>query len=444
MLQPGPNLCPGPGPTLPGVTPRFIRLAFVVALLASLALPAISQEDEQTIEVIDLSGPFDDRLVGFAERSIEAAGETGDVELVILQIDSPGAVASEESLRRLAAIVQNPPVPLVAWVGPAPAEVHGGVAQIYALAPLRAAAPGSTIGLWEPTVAGSEPGFLISEPPSSDFFDDVIEIDAPIEGLIDQADANTASVRQLAQSIDGTEVNGKVVSTMREFTAADGSEGVTVLTTVIRQPGLWDRFLRLASTPEAAFFFLVAGLTIAAFEFYAIGPGIAAGVAAVCLFISGYGLAVLPVRWWAVALAVAAVLLMAGSYQLGGVVVLTGIGLLALVGAGFWFTDTAPQITPGVPGVLLTVGSAAFFFLLAMPTVARSRFSTQTIGRETLIGRHGLAATDLSPDGEVEVEGARWKATSHREAGIKAGDAVVVDGVEGWYLEVSPPVGLDR
>jgi membrane protein implicated in regulation of membrane protease activity len=49
-----------------------------------------------------------------------------------------------------------------------------------------------------------------------------------------------------------------------------------------------------------------------------------------------------------------------------------------------------------------------------------------------------MATSDLLPDGEVEVEGARWKATSHREAGIKAGDPVMVDGVDGWFLDVSP------
>jgi membrane-bound serine protease (ClpP class) len=420
------------------VIPRLFRLAFIAALIALAALPVSAQEDERTIDVIDLSGPFDDRLVDFATRSIEAAGEGGNVEVVILQLDSPGVVASEESLQRLADVVQDPPVPVVAWIGPAPAEAQGGVAQVFALAPLRVAAPGSSIGLWEPTIAGDGPGFLISEPPTAEVLGASVLIEEPIDGLIDAVGVETASIRQLAQFLDGMEVDGVELSTIREFTASDGSPGVTVLTTIIREPGLWDQFLRLASTPEAAFFFLVAGLTIAAFEFYAIGPGIASGVAAISLLIGGYGLAVLPVRWWAVGLAVAAVLLMSVSYQLGGVLLFTVLGLVGLLVSGFMFTDTAPQITPGIPGVLLTVGSAAFFFLLAMPTVARSRFSTQTIGREALIGRKGLAISDLAPDGEVEVEGARWKATSHREARIKAGDGVVVESVEGWYLEVGP------
>lgn len=395
--------------------------------------------------MLDVSGPLDDRLAEFVIDAVDAASDAGTVELLILQIDSPGAVASEDAMRRLASVVADPPLPLVAWVGPAPGVVQGGVAQIFSLAPLRAAAPGVGIGLWEPTLAGSTPGFLIAEPPSPEYIGDVVEVSAgkPVAGLVDMVSDETASVRQLAQLLDGTEVGGVQVETVTPFVSDDGTEGVTLLTTVIRQPGLWDRFLRLASTPEATFFFIVVGLTIAAFEFYAIGPGIAAAVAAVSLLIGGYGLATLPFRWWALLLTVAAVLVMAISYQLGGVLLFTWLGLVALTVAGFMLGDMAPQITPGIPSVLLTVAGAAFFFLLAMPTVARSRFSTLTIGREALIGRKGIAVSDLAPDGEVEVEGARWRATSHREAGIKAGDQVVVVGVDGWYLEVDPVSATD-
>jgi membrane protein implicated in regulation of membrane protease activity len=79
-----------------------------------------------------------------------------------------------------------------------------------------------------------------------------------------------------------------------------------------------------------------------------------------------------------------------------------------------------------------------FFFLLAMPTVGRARFSTPTMGRDYLIGRRGNARVDLTPDGVVDVDGAQWPATTHREAAIHAGEPVTVTGVVGWQLEVEP------
>ena len=73
--------------------------------------------------------------------------------------------------------------------------------------------------------------------------------------------------------------------------------------------------------------------------------------------------------------------------------------------SGIYLFDGASQITLGWPGWALTVAAVAFFFLLAMPTVARVRFSAPALGREGLIGKLGSAITDLVPNGVVEVGG---------------------------------------
>ena len=416
-------------------SPILVIAAFVAAFLASSL--AFAQTEANTADVIDLSGVWDERIIEFAIESIESAAASGSVEYVVLAIDSEGVVAGSEQLAELAELVANPPLPVVTWIGAAPAKAYGGAAQVALAADVVLAAPGSEIGYLEPTIAGDDESDPVIELAGLGEFVDMAALVDDTD-LFDEVGPESAAPRQVGQYLDGREVataGGVVVlQTVREF-----EDGVTNRETVMREPNLSDQFFRLAASPEAAFFFLVAGLTVAAFEFYAIGPGIAAGTAAVSLVLAGYGLAVLPVRWWAVALATLSVLLMAWSYQRGGIFLFTTVGIVGLAVAGFTFTDAAPQISPSIPGVLLTIGSAAFFFLLAMPTVARSRFSTQTIGREGLIGRVGQAVTALTPDGEVDIDGAVWRATSHREAGIAPGDPIEVIGVEGWYLEVDVP-----
>jgi membrane-bound serine protease (ClpP class) len=426
-----PTNLPDPGGTAAPkiLVVRIARPILVVAALAALALPAAGQAQDRVVEFVDLSGILDDRMLAFAINSIEQAAARGDTELVVLQIDSPGVVGSEERLFELIELLSQPPLPVVSWIGPAPAVAYGG-AGLIALAPHATfAAPGSEIGFLEPAVAGGDvslgPDHLLSE-----------SVDVGDEPLI-EVSSNTAAPRQLVQILNGRTVSfgggeTAVLSTLVPV------EGGTTVDTIIRGPGWWDGFLRLASTPEAAFFFLVAALTVAAFEFYAIGPGIAAGVAALSLFLAAYGIAVLPVRWWAVGLTLLSAWILAVAYQKGSVLALNLLGLAGLTVAGFAFTDAAPQFSPAIPGVLLTIGSAGFFFLLAMPTVARSRFSTQTIGREHLVGRTGVAVSDFGPDGIVEVDGARWRASAHREAGIRTTDPIVVVAVEGWFLEVAP------
>ena len=126
------------------------------------------------------------------------------------------------------------------------------------------------------------------------------------------------------------------------------------------------------------------------------------------------------------------------AYQLGGIVVITLVGALLLQAGGMFLIDGAGQIDSRWWLVLPSVLGVLFFFLLAMPTVSRARLSSETIGRETLIGERGMALVDFDPEGLVEVRGARWRGTAHREAGISAGDQVMVTGVDGLFLEVDP------
>jgi len=123
--------------------------------------------------------------------------------------------------------------------------------------------------------------------------------------------------------------------------------------------------------------------------------------------------------------------------------VMTVLGALALQVAGMFLIDGGGQIDPRWWLVLPSVLTVLFFFLLAMPTVQRARLSTETIGRDSLIGETGVAVADFDPDGLVEVRGARWRGTAHREAGIGSGDPIVVTGVDGLFLEVDS-IATDR
>src|SRR5690606_23937161 len=117
---------------------------------------------------------------------------------------------------------------------------------------------------------------------------------------------------------------------------------------------------------------------------------------------------------------------------------LTGAGAALMLAGGLWFVDGAPQIEMNSVVTIVIALTVLLFYTVAMPTVARARFSTRTIGREHLIGEHGTALTDFDPDGEVGVGCARWKATGHREAGIRRGHTVRIAQVDGQVLEVEP------
>lgn len=404
----------------PVLTSRVVRRVVLMAVACVFALSACAEATGGGIDVIDVSGPLDASALDFIADSIESGADIGQ-ELAVVQLNSR-AVLDGDSFDRLASLIETPPIPVAVWVGPAPAIVYGAAATLPELASHAAIAPLSQIGRFDPAILGED----------EERSDEVARADE--SGLDLQP-----TLRQYLQDLDGTifdTADGPVeVSTIQEF-----GEGVTTKTPTFRKPGLGTRFFRLAVTPEAAFFFLVIGLTIAVFEFYALGPGVAAGVAAISLILGGWGLVTLPTNWWALAIILAAFVLLVGAHQLGGLFALTILGAAILQVGGMFLIDGGGQIDPRWYFVLPSVLGVLFFFLIAMPTVQRARLSTETIGRGSLIGETGVALVDFDPDGLVEVRGARWKGTAHREAGIEVGDPVEVTGVDGMFLEVDRQV----
>lgn len=385
---------------------------------------SLAQVDEGGIEVIDVSGPLDALALDFMADSIEEAGVQGQ-ELVVLQINSRAVLAADQ-YDRLAELMSNPPLPVAVWIGPAPASAFGGAELLARSAAHSAIAPDASWGITNPVVLGAMR----------------LETIGPTEARpADESNMELQpTLRQYLQDLDGrvfdTQAGPVTVSTITDF-----DEGVTLKEVTFRKPGLATRFFRLAVTPEAAYLFLVVGLSIVTFEFFALGPGVAAGVAALSLIPAGWGLVNLPTRWWALAMVIGGWALLTAAYQKGGFLVLTAVGTILLQLGGMTLVEGAGQIDPRWWLVLPSVLAVLFFFLIAMPTVQRARLSTQTIGRGSLVGRTGSALIDFDPDGVIEVGGARWRATAHREANVTKGTEIVVTGVDGLYLEVEPDHG---
>lgn len=434
-----------------GYHSQVIRRAIVAAALAAAALalagPVLAQPSgDEPVVVIDVRNPMDQRLMDFVVDTLAGT----DAHLFVLQVDSPGIASGQpDALYRA---ITEASAPVVAWVGGRPAVAFGGAAGLLNLADIGAAAPGTEIGYLEPTVAGSAevvvPYRPSHDPEGEDSLDELrstsLVIDEPVAGYVDVV---VPTIGQLITGLDGTVVIRGTgddavtfeISTATEQTTPDGVVAVSPSRdTLFVKPSLWDRFLRLAARPEAAFFFLVVAIAAATFEFYAVGPGITAGIAAVAFLLAGYGIAVLPVVWPAVAATVVGLLLYTWDFQRGRIGWRSISGTALLVLGGLLYTDARPQFAPTWWIVLIVVAGIALFYSVALTTIVRSRFSTTTIGRDQLIGRSGVADDDLEPEGVVVVDGARWRARSHREAGIGSGDPVVVEGIDGIVLMVAP------
>ncbi len=370
---------------------------------------------------------------------VDAIG-TEDAQVVVLKLDNPGIASGD--LADLFRLLETSATPVVAWVGPERAVAYGGVAQLLNQVAVAGAAPGARIGFTAPTVVDDTLTVIAGEWAWELREDEVVieDVDSlePIEIV-------QPTIGQFIAALDGMEANtgsrSVVLETATEIVLDDGTVA-TVSSVEVRflKPTLLTRFLRLGTRPDAAFFFLVAGLAAAAFEFYAAGAGVAAAVAVLSLFLAGYGFATLPMNWWAVVLAVLGMGLYTWDFQRHELGIRSIVGTILLLWGGLWFVGGTAQISTKWWTVVITVAGIMLFYLFAMTTIVRSRFGTPTIGREHLVGMTGTAETALQPDGVVVIDGARWRARAHRAAAVEPGSPVEVLAVEGTTLQVAPPV----
>ncbi|MGI9647157.1 MAG: NfeD family protein [Acidimicrobiia bacterium] len=411
---------------------RLLFLLMVGAVVLS-SLPASGQADG-SLDVIKLSGPLDERAVEFALDTIIRFGPSS--ELIIIQLDSPAAVSGD--IPDLLEVVADPPAPLAVWVGPQTAVAYGGGLWVLEAASVRMAAPGVNLGAALPMDFGLEAAAVPDSSFPAELSTGRITVDGPIDGLVEQVHPSLSNV---IQALDGSTVavgeSEQTLAITEEFDD-DGEIRRRPIETRFHEPGIVDRALRLSLSPAIAYLFLLVGLSVAAFEFYAAGVGVAAAVSVLTLALSGYGIAVLPVNWWALGLGLLGLGLYLLDFQRIQMRLASLLGTVAMLVGARYFVHEPPQLSMAWWSAALIVLSIALFFLFAMTTVVRARFSTPTIGREHLIGKTGKAETAVAPDGVVVVDGARWKANSRRASGIEPGDPISVASVEGFILEVDP------
>ncbi|MEN8040058.1 MAG: NfeD family protein [Actinomycetota bacterium] len=426
---------------------RGLRFVLVVLTLSVLFVGAVSaQSGDDSVVVIEVEGPLDQRSLDYVETSLAAES----VHVFVVKIDSPGI--SSGNILRVFDAFENADAPVVAWIGPFGAEAFGGAAYLANFSDERFAAPGARVGYLEPVVQQGTQDLMSRWVEGMDevaekLLDTTIEITRTQETIPGFVDAVEPALGGLIISLDGATVTRGArtweLSTARTEVINGEEILVSSRNVVFVKAGLLDRFLHLSSRPGTAFLFLLMGLAFAAFEFYAAGRGLMAAVASVAILLSGYGLATLPIWWPSLVIVLVGIALLVWGFSQNRVDWRAILGTLLLLVAGLTFTTSRPAYPPVIWMVLLAVAASVTFIWYSLTTVVRGRFATPTVGREELLGQRCLAVSDLDPEGIVMVGAARWRATADRGVVIRSGAVAEVVGVTGLVLEVDP-VGRGR
>lgn len=382
---------------------------------ALLAPPAHAQaRPPRFVDVYEATGWLDPIVVDGLTRAIRES-EQNDAEALIVRLDSPGALVGDDEVDELARRIEVARVPIAVWVGGVGAEARGGAARLVAAAPLSGMARGSRI---------DAPGGPVDS-------ERAVEL-----GLVDVPEEGASDLRTFLLALDGRQAAGQTVDVADVRPGEDVTEAEATVQVRLAKLDLGPRTMHTVASPPVAYLLLCAGMALLIFELFTAGVGIAGMVGALSLLLAAYGLAVLPTNPLGLALMAVGMFGFAVDVQTGVPRVWTGIGVLSLVAGSLLLYDDPVSLgwlplVAGVVGVVLLM-------LGGLPATVRSRFSTPTIGRESMVGEIGEAIVEVKPDGVVQVRGALWPAHANRSTPIDEGASVRVVAVDGPRLTVEP------
>jgi len=408
------------------------------------------------VEVLALRrGLLDPPVVRQVEEILALAAAEGS-ELVVLQLSAPGAV-SVDALA-LAEAIAISPVPVAVLAGPIAtgADLSGGAALVWLAAGVRALTPDAGVGPIEPVDLAALDAAALDDatlarlarltrgqagPTPGASGPDATATATLTAMRTSRLDADTLAAAGLSTTTSGLE---PLLVELDGRTVATGTGDVTLrlradeLSVRFHSLGLVRRVLHAATTGPFVYLLLVFGLGLLLFEVFQPGFGVAGLAGVITLAVGVFGLTVLPVVWWAVALVVLGLVLYAIDTSIAGfgAVTLAATTTFALGSWRFYGAD-ALALDPWL--VAATTLTALVFFVLVMTTVLRAQAGPEGVVVEDLVGRLGTVRSVLNPEGHVWVDGALWRARwTGEERRAKVGTPVRVHGVDGPLVLVGP------
>jgi membrane-bound serine protease (ClpP class) len=430
--------------------PTF-AIALAVCLLAPLWVGTASAQTPTTskVLVVKVDGSIDRTVAAYLTDSLAEGERTGAA--VVIQLDSAGTL--DQPAVDLAERLFRSRVPVIVWVGPAPAKAQGAALLFVYATSLAAVAPGVGVGPLQPidlvdATNATLPDDAVLQRMASGwaesrgrplplFPSSIVPAQEALDGHVAQEVA--ASLPDLLSTIDGSTVQtaGGPVTLHTKIAQSPTQQPVDVRFTELNP---FDRVLHAVASPAAIYLLLVLGLAALAFELTQAGFGFAGFAGLGMLALAVYGLTVVPASWPGIGLLVAGVVLLCADVLLHRLGVLTAAGVVAFLAGSFLsFRGVAPAIgiSPWLIG-LLTVGSVLYYgFALTVAQRSRERIASTQRG---LVGLLGETRGELKPEGPVYVKGTLWRGRSN-DGPIPPGTRVRVRGVDGLVLRVEPDPG---
>jgi membrane-bound serine protease (ClpP class) len=393
----------------------------------------------------------------YLERGLDDAARR-HAALVVLSLDTPGGLLT--STRAMVESIERSRVPVAVYVSPGGARAGSAGFFLLEAADIAAMAPSTNAGASHPIVEGvNSTGMdpILKQKIENDaaaFLRSYVSVRGRNTEAAEDAVRNSKSysadeclklnlIGFVAPSLAALiqELNGR---TVKRFDGSTQKLALDHYTLVSIPPSLREQFLTRLTDPDLAVLLLLAGLLLIYAEFNVPGTIIPGALGTLLLLLGLFGLNLLPIRHTAVALLVAGLVLMVLELKSASHGILAMAGTVSIVFGLATLVDVS-EGGPGVqPATAIAAGLAFGVISMSLAWLAiRARRNKTLLGPDALLGRLGVAMTDLRPSGEepagqVEVRGEIWQAALAGAPGVPRGTPVLVQRVDGLQLIVSP------
>jgi membrane-bound serine protease (ClpP class) len=416
--------------------------------------------------LLEVSATIGPATADYLDRAL-AKAESETMELVILQIDTPGGL--DTSMRAIIKRIIASQVPVITFVAPSGARAASAGTYILYASHIAAMAPATNLGAATPVTLGGAPSTTPdknrptakqeSDPPqatdtkSSKAVNDAAAYIRSLASLRNRnADWAEKAVREAASLSAQEALKQGVIDLIAADTnsllkALNGKEvqlplgkkrlNTENLNLQKHLPDWQSQLLSIISNPNLAYILMLVGIYGLIYEFANPGSIVPGTVGAISLLLALYAFHLLPINYAGVALILLGLSLMVaeafvpsfGTLGIGGVAAFI-IGSLILI-------DT-DQVGYGIslPLILVIAVFSAFLMIFIIGMAIKSRNRPVVSGREEMLGSEGVVVDGFSGSGDIRIHGEIWRA--HSEQALKKDQLVEITGRDGLVLRVIP------
>ena len=415
-----------------------------ILLALALLFPSASAEVLRVV-VNDTIQPITEEYIA---RAIDEAARRNDQALLI-ELNTPGGLV--DSTRDIIEKITASKVPVILYVAPSGSRAGSAGFFILESADVAAMAPGTNAGAAHPVVlGGGKIDDVMKEKLENDAAALMRSVAAKRGRNIDVAESAVRSSKSFTEQealsqhlIDYVasseqdlfrQMEGK---SFKHFNGESSSLKLGGQPIVPFEMTLKEHILAYLMNPNIAFLLLAIGALSLYIEFNHPGAVVPGTVGVVFILLAIFALNLLPTRFAALVLILAAFVLFAleAKFATHGVLTMGGIALLTL--GGLLLVDSPiPEMRVHLWTALAISVPLGFITAFLMTIAVRARRNKVVTGVQGLVGETGVAQTSLGPQGKVFVHGELWDAVS--SVTVPAGQLVVIRRVDGLTLQVEP------